>query len=343
MISEKASNSPLIYDVTLRDGSHANQHGFTSAFCSAYIDSAYAAGLRLIEIGHGNGLGGSSLHIGRLKDPELWEPVAEKAASYSDLRFGVHVIPGLATFADIDTAIAQGIRVFRIACHCTEADTTESYIDYASNRGQEVWGLLMMAHMIKPDHLAREAKKMESYGASRIVFLDSAGALTPSMVHNITQELREVVEVPVGFHAHNNLHAAVANSLSALAAGCESIDACAGGYGAGAGNLSLEAFVALLEKDGKKTGLDIKQLTTLAALIEQHYPSSLPKVDSLSTATGYYGVFSGFKPKILEAAAVYEVDAMDIIAALGISQVIAGQEDQIISAASKLAHQAKFP
>lgn len=339
MISQVGLNAPLLYDVTLRDGSHANQHGFTSSFCSTYIDKAYEAGLRYIEIGHGNGLGGSSLHIGRLKDPELWEPVAEKASRHSDLHFGVHVIPGLATFADIDRAIEHGIRVFRIACHCTEADTTETYIDFASNRGMEVWGLLMMAHMINPDHLAREAKKMESYGASRIVFLDSAGALTPSMVRNITQELREVVEVPVGFHAHNNLHAAVANSLSALDSGCESIDACARGYGAGAGNLSLEAIVALMEKDGQATGLDIKRLTSLAALIEQHYSSSLPKVDSLSTATGYHGVFSGFKPKILEAAAAYKIDAMDIIAALGESQVIAGQEDQIIATAAKLSQQ----
>jgi 4-hydroxy 2-oxovalerate aldolase len=197
----------------------------------------------------------------------------------------------------------------------------------------------MMAHMIKPDHLAREAKKMESYGASRIVFLDSAGALTPSMVRNITLELCDALEVPVGFHAHNNLHAAVANSLTALSAGCQSIDACTRGYGAGAGNLSLEAFVALLEKDGHTTGLDIKQLTTLAALIEQNFSSSLPKVDSLSTATGFYGVFSGFKPKILEASAVYEVDPMDIISALGKLQVIAGQEDQIIATAEKLAQQ----
>ena len=333
---------PLLYDVTLRDGSHANQHGFTSDFCSTYIDSAYAAGLRYIEIGHGNGLGGSSLHIGRLKAPDLWEVVAAKASKYKDLRIGVHVIPGLATFDDLDVAIENGVRVFRIACHCTEADITETYIDYAAKRDQEVWGLLMMAHMIKPDYLAREAKKMESYGASRIVFLDSAGALTPSMVSNITHELREVLEVSVGFHGHNNLHAAVANSLSALASGCQSIDACARGYGAGAGNLSLEAFVALLEKDGHETGFDIKRLTGLATLLEKHLPSSLPQVDSFSTATGFYGVFSGFKPKILEAAASYEVDAMDLIAELGQSQVIAGQEDQIIATASKLAQQSEL-
>lgn len=334
-------NNPLIYDVTLRDGSHANQHAFTAEFCSAYIDKAHAAGLRYIEVGHGNGLGGSSLHIGRLKDEKIWAAVADKSATYPDLHIGVHVIPGLATFADMDTAISHGVRTFRVASHCTEADTTETYIDYAAGRDLEVWGLLMMAHMITPDHLAREAKKMETYGASRIVVLDSAGALTPSMVTRISEELRSLVEIPIGFHAHNNLHAALANSLAALSAGCTSIDACARGYGAGAGNLSLEAFAAVLEKEGLQPGLDLRQLTDLSATIEREYAGSLPKVDSLSTATGFYGVFSGFKPKILEAAAAYNVDPMDIIAALSRDQVIAGQEDQIIASAALLAEEAR--
>ena len=331
--------APLFYDVTLRDGSHANGHAFTAEFCSDYIDNAYRAGLRYIELGHGNGLGGSSLHIGRLKDPLLWQVVAKKATDYRDLKLGAHVIPGLATFADLDRAAEMGVHIFRIASHCTEADTTETYINHVAERGQEAWGLLLMSHMIKPDQLAREAKKMESYGASRIVFLDSAGALTPLMVGRITGEIRSVVELPVGFHAHNNLHAAVANSLAAITSGCDSIDACARGYGAGAGNLSLEALVALLEKDEIPTGLELKKLIALAALIEQHHASTLPTVDSLSIATGYYGVFSGFKPKILEAAASFDVDPMDIIAELGKAQVIAGQEDQIIATASELAQE----
>ena len=120
-------------------------------------------------------MGGSSLHIGYLKDPECLEVVTKEVQNYKDLKLGVHIIPGLATFKDIDNAIENGVNIFRIACHCTEADTTETYMNYVNKCDREVWGLLMMAHMIKPDHIAREAKKMESYGASRIVFLDSAG------------------------------------------------------------------------------------------------------------------------------------------------------------------------
>ena len=257
-------SSTIFYDVTLRDGSHANRHSFNTEFCDSYIDLAYAAGIRHIELGHGNGLGGSSLHIGKLKEPDIYQIIGEKKRQYNDLNFGVHVIPGLATFDDIEVASDMGVSIFRVASHCTEADTTETYIDYALKKGHSAWGLLMMSHMVKADQLAREAKKMESYGAERIVFLDSAGALTPKMVKKITNEISNTVEIPVGFHAHNNLHAAIANSLAAIDAGCSTIDGCARGYGAGAGNLCMEALVALLEKDGISTGLDFPNLSKLS-------------------------------------------------------------------------------
>lgn len=326
----------LIYDVTLRDGSHANRHSFSKLFCDRYIDEAYKAGLRHIEIGHGNGLGGSSLHIGKLANPDSFELISEKTEKYKDLVVGVHVIPGLATFGDMDDVAGQGARLFRVACHCSEADTCETYIEHARNKGLEAWGLLMMVHMIKPDHLAREAKKLESYGATRIVLLDSAGAMTPKMVKEMSAEVLSVIDVPLGFHGHNNLHAAVANSLAAIESGCTSVDGCTRGYGAGAGNLSIEALVALLEKDGVKTGIDTRRIMRLAIMIEKEFKTSLPEVDSLSTATGFSGVFSGFKSKIKEAAEVYGIDELELIEELGRLQTIAGQEDQIIATAAEL-------
>ena len=325
--------NPLLYDVTLRDGSNANNQGFGSDFYHSYIDKSYAAGIRRIEIGHGYGLGGSSLHIGPLKDSGIWDVVASKARQYPELRIGVHLIPGLATFEDIDFCIEHGVKVFRVASHCTEADTTETYINYAASRGLEVWGLLMMCHMAEPEKLVEEAGKLASYGACRVVFLDSAGALTPAAVQEIGEKLVAALDLPVGFHAHNNLNAAVANSLAALAAGCKSIDASAGGYGPGAGNLSLESLVAILEKDGQSTGADIMKLMELAAVIEDAYGSTMPKCNSISTATGFHGLFSGFRPKILEAASTYGVNPFELIEALGKQQVIAGQEDQIIATA----------
>ena len=326
----------IFYDVTLRDGSHANSHSFTKDFCLRYIKQAYNSGIRYIELGHGNGIGGSSLHIGQLLEEDLYGVIDKSKKEFPDLKFGAHVIPGLAKFDCVKSAVDNGVSILRVASHCSEADTTETFIEYGTNLGCEVWGLLMMSHMIEPDHLAREAEKMELYGASRIVFLDSAGALTPKKVKEITFEIISLINVPLGFHAHNNLHAAVANSLAAMNEGCTSIDFATRGYGAGAGNLSGEAFISILEKDGFDSKLNLNQLMKLSLLIENNFKSTLPNVDSLSVATGYSGIFSGFKKRIIEASKEYEVDPIQLIKKLGILQVIAGQEDQIIESASEL-------
>lgn len=330
-------NAPILYDVTLRDGSNANNQCFTSHFYSSYIDKAYAAGLREIEVGHGYGLGGDSLHIARLQDGGIWEVVSDKITQYPDLRFGVHLIPGLATFEDIDTAVDLGISIFRVATHCTEADLARTYIQHVSSKGLQPWGLLMMCHMGDPDVLIKEAQKLESFGARHVVFMDSAGSLTPSVVQHISELLVAKLNVPVGFHAHNNLSAAVANSLVALAAGCQTLDTSVCGYGPGSGNLPLESFVSILQRDGWVTPFHVNEILALAAFVEGELAPSMPRTNSISTATGFYGLFSGFKPRILEAASVYGIDAFQLIEVLGQQQVIAGQEDQIIAMAQVMA------
>ncbi len=323
------------YDVTLRDGSHANKHQFSKQFCSDYIEVAHKAGIKYIELGHGNGLGGDSLHIGRSKE-NTYDVLENCNSKYSNIKFGVHIIPGLATFEDMQKAKNKGLSIFRIASHCSESDTTETYMDKAINLGAEVWGLLMMSHMIPPDQLAKEAEKMQSFGAERIVFLDSAGALTPKMVKNICEEILSKIKIPLGFHAHNNLHAAVANSIAAIDNGCSSLDVCSRGYGAGAGNLSLEAILSILKKDGFQTDLDFQRIIELALFIERSFPDSLPIIDAISTASGHYGLFSGFKKRIIEASKEFNINPIKLIEELGNQNIIAGQEDQIIISASEL-------
>ena len=150
-----------------------------------------------------------------------------------------------------------------------------------------------------------------------------------------------MIEIPLGFHAHNNLNAAVANSIAALENGCTSIDACTRGYGAGAGNLSLEALIGLLQLDGIKTGLEFKKLMDLSLLIEENFSESLPCVDTLSTATGYHGLFSGFKKKIIETSQKFKISPIKLIERLGEANVIAGQEDQIIETAAEISQEGK--
>lgn len=325
----------LIYDVTLRDGSHAIQHQLTKDMVVSYARLAESAGIPMIEVGHGNGLGASSLLVGQslLTDYEMLEAARENLVS---TKLGIHVMPGLATIKrDIKKAFDIGVDVIRCASHCTEADTTERHISYAREKGKQVFGILMMSHMASKEILVEEALKMASYGAEALIIMDSAGAYLPRDVNDRIEALVGELNIPVGFHAHNNLSMAIANSVAAVEAGASIVDCSARGFGAGAGNAQLEVLVAVLEKMGYKTGIDLYKLLDASDLAENIFKHP-PIIKPISIVSGLAGVFSGFAKHVERIALEYNVDPRDIFFKLGERKVIAGQEDVIIEVASEL-------
>ncbi|KFN39359.1 MAG: 4-hydroxy-2-oxopentanoic acid aldolase [Sulfuricurvum sp. MLSB] len=330
------SSQVLLYDVTLRDGSHAIRHQLTKEQIIEYAQMADNAGVGVVEVGHGIGLGASSLQIGKslLSDEEMLR-IAREHLNKSLL--GIHVVPGYATVSkDISKAIDCGVDVVRVAAQCTEADTTEQHISYVREKGRRVYGGLMMAHMLSPELLVQEALKMESYGAEGITILDSAGAFLPDDVAERVKLLTASLKIPVGFHAHNNLGLAIANSLAAVKAGAHIIDGSICGFGGGAGNASIELLAAVFEKQGFETGAHLYKLLDMADRAEELF-KVLPKITSSSIVSGMSGVVSVFSKPVARAAEIYNVDPRDIYFELGRRGAIAGQEDLIIEVAQQLA------
>lgn len=334
--------SILISDPTLRDGNHALQHQLNSEQIAKYCMAAEAAGIPIVEVGHGNGLGASSLQLGiaKLSDNEL---IGIARTHLKKSRLGVHIIPGFATIEkDLRPAIENGVDVVRVASHCSEADITERHIQFIRSQEKTVYGVLMMAHMIGSKELLIEAKKMEAYGAQGIVFMDSAGNFLPQDVMERVQILVEHLAIPIGFHAHNNLGLAIANSLAAVEAGASILDGCARGFGAGAGNTQLEVLVGVLERKGYHTGIDFYKMLDASDLAEQALLKEIPSIKPLSIISGLAGVFSGFLKPVLARAKEFDVDPRDIFIELGRRKIIAGQEDIILEVADNLAKKAKL-
>lgn len=324
------------FDATLRDGSHAINHQLTEDQIRDYCLMMDDAGMYTIVVGHGNGLGASSLQVGLslLTDHEMLT-VARKYLSHTKL--GVYMIPGFGTIKDqLMPAIDDGVDLFKIGCHCTEADTTKSHIEYLAKNNKEVYGILMMYHMASPEKILEESQKMQSYGAKGVILMDSAGASTMEAVQRTISLLVENLNIQVGFHSHNNLGLAVANMYVAIQEGAEIIDGTLAGFGAGAGNCQLEALGALLQKNKVKLDINLYKMFDCSDQVMPKIMGYKVSPDSVSIVSGLAGVFSAFKIHVIRAAKTFGVDARDIFMEVGRRKAVGGQEDIIVEVAQEL-------
>ncbi|WP_428422746.1 4-hydroxy-2-oxovalerate aldolase [Methylibium sp.] len=329
-----------VHDMTLRDGMHPKRHLMTLKQMTEVAVGLDAAGVELIEVTHGDGLGGASVTYGQPAhtDQEYLSAVIPlmKRANVSAL-----LIPGIGTVDHLMMAKDLGVASIRVATHCTEADVSEQHIAKARHLGLDTVGFLMMAHMAGPETLVAQAKLMESYGANCIYVTDSAGYMLP---HDVTSRLEAVraalkPETELGFHGHHNLAMGVANSIAAVAAGANRIDAAAAGLGAGAGNTPLEVFVAVCDRMGIETGVNLFAIQDVAEDLVVPMMDHVIRVDRDSLTLGYAGVYSSFLLFAKRAEKKYGIPAREIVVELGRRGMVGGQEDMIEDTALTMARE----
>lgn len=324
-----------IVDTTLRDGSHAVSHSYTTEQVRAVAGGLDRAGVGIIELSHGDGITGSTYNYGFSAVDEM-ELLSAASAEISRARLAVLLIPGIGTVEDLKHAKAKGASAVRVATHVTEADISEQHIGAAKTMGMFACGFLMMVHMSEPEAIAEQAGMMEGYGADYINLADSAGCLLPDDVKRRIEAVRKAVKIPVGFHAHNNLGVAVANSLAAVESGAEYIDATLRGLGAGAGNTQLEILAGVLQRLGYDTGLDFYGLMDLAENVLEPIMKRPQVISNASIMLGYAGVYSSFLLHVYRAAEKFGLEPRDILVELGRRKMVGGQEDMIIDVAYQL-------
>lgn len=325
-----------LIDSTLRDGSHAISHQYFAEDVIKIVAGLDAAGVQVIEIAHGDGLGGSSFNYGfsAVSEKEL---IAQACDTAQTAQIACLLLPGIGLADDLREVRELGVSVARIAVHCTEADITEQHIRVAKDLGMEAIGFLMMAHMNSPEGLVEQALLMQSYGADTIYIADSAGAMTVDDVRHRVSALVGALEVPVGVHAHNNLSMAVANSIAAYEEGARNLDGTSAGLGAGAGNCPTEILAAVSAKYGIETGVDPLALMDVAEDVVRPLMPRQQVIDRAGLLLGYAGVYGSFLLHAERAAQRYGVPQSEIILELGRRKVVGGQEDMIIDVALELA------
>ncbi|GMO01251.1 4-hydroxy-2-oxovalerate aldolase [Parageobacillus thermoglucosidasius] len=325
-----------ITEVALRDGSHAIAHQYTVDQVVKIAKALDEANVPYIEVAHGDGLAGSSLQYGLSRTNEL-ELIEAAVSVCKQSKIAVLLLPGIGTMKDLQQVAGLGAKMARIATHVTEADVSAQHIGLAKELGMETVGFLMMAHMAPVEKLVEQAKLMESYGADAVYVVDSAGALLPHEVRDRIRALKQHVGVEIGFHGHNNLSLAMANSLVAIEEGATRIDGSVRCLGAGAGNTQTEVLVAVLDRLGVKTGIDLYKMMDLAEEIVAPMLPAPQEITRDSLVLGYAGVYSSFLLHARRIAEKLGMDARDILVELGKRKVVGGQEDMIVDVALEMA------
>lgn len=325
----------IINDCTLRDGMHALAHQYSVEQMVSIAKKLDEAKVDIIEVSHGDGLNGNSVNYGFSAHTEA-EYLTAVREVLTHSRLAALLLPGIGTREDIAMARDLGVDTIRIATHCTEADIARQHIEYARSLEMDVVGFLMMAHMIPTAELVEQARLMESYGAHCVYVTDSAGALLMDETREKISAIREALDCQIGFHNHHNLGLGVANTIIAIEAGADRVDGSVAGMGAGAGNCPLEVLIAVTDRMGIETGVELYPLIDAADNLVRPLQRRPVQTDGNSLMLGYAGVYSSFLLHTERAAKLHGVDPRDILVELGERGMIGGQEDMIVDVALDL-------
>jgi len=299
-----------LIDVTLRDGSNAVDFQFSKEETYGIVSGLSKAGIQWIEVGHGLGLRASQAGKKPAKESdETYITTARKAAGEANI--GCFFSLGIGTVEDLHLAKSWGLDFIRIGPNASLEDVQRSipYIEAAKKSGLLVHCCMRKAYAVTPNEFADQVAQLAAAGCDHAIIMDSAGNLLPNQVkeyiYACKDRLRGCTDIKIGFHAHDNMGLANANTLQAIEAGADSIDTCLGGLGRSAGNANTEQMVAILQRMGVCKA-DLFQLMDLSdQFIGNRAKEAL---DSIALIYGYAGFHSAFSGLLQESAKKYHVD-----------------------------------
>lgn len=326
----------VVLDATLRDSGYAIHFQFSARDTRNLCQGLEKAGVAMIEVGHGLGLGASSVKHGVALETDE-DYLSAAAGALTKARFGAFFIPGIGSKENIAGAVRQGMHFVRVGYEVTEIDIARPFVDYAKELGLEVSLNPMKSYAVSSAEFGRIAERVEGWGSvDTLCVVDSAGSMLPRDVAEYTRAAREHCSLALGFHGHNNLGMANANCLAAVEEGASFVDGTLRGMGRSAGNAQTEILAYALHKAGYQSDVDPVTLfnvitTYLEPLMLQ--PQGIPPLEALYGMTQFH---SSHLPRFRRALAKFDVDLKRLIMAVSKIDCINPSDDLIESVARDL-------
>lgn len=176
----------------------------------------------------------------------------------------------------VQASLANGIDIIRIFDALNDTRNLKTSIEatkkYAQKEGRgHVQATL--CYTISPVHniesFVKLAKELENMGADSICIKDMAGLLTPYVAYELVSEIKKAVKIPLQLHTHFTSGVGDMTYLKAVEAGVDVIDTAMSPLAYGTSQPATEAMVATLKDTPYDTGLDLDQLSDIAAYFTQ--------------------------------------------------------------------------
>lgn len=299
MLMTATHREPIVLDTTVRDGSYAVNFQYTDDDVRRIVGDLDAAGIPYIEIGHGVTIGAAAAQGPAAHTDEEYFRAARSVVR--NARLGAVIVPALARIETVDLA-GDYLDFLRICVIATEFELVMPFVERAQSKGLEVSIQLVKSHLFEPDVLAAAGKRARDVGVRIVYVVDTTGTFLPEDARRYVEALRGASDVSVGFHGHNNLAMAVANTLEAFDAGADFLDGTLMGFGRGAGNCQIECLVAALQRRGHLAAVDLDRIFDAARSDMLGRSPQSYGIDPWEISFGFHGLDS-LQVKHLRAAA----------------------------------------
>ena len=311
---------PDVLEVTLRDGSYLIDFQFTAEDTATIAAALERIGFHWIEIGHGLGLNASQSGKGlaAASDEEYMQAAAQ---GLSHAKWGMFFIPGIGREEDIRLAASYGMSFLRIGTNVTETAQAEPYIALAKELSLIVSYNAMKSYAVSPSEFGTVVAQVHKWGADIACLVDSAGSMDPDSVAAYLRAAKAESSSPLGYHGHDNLSLAMANTLRAIEEGAVLVDSSLQGMGRSAGNTVTEVLVAILQRRGALPHIDLKAAMDVGQGLIQPLLGKRG-IDPMAVTGGLAKFHSSFTGKVQGYARKHDIDVRDLIVRLC-------QEDQV--------------
>ncbi|NLY70848.1 MAG: 2-isopropylmalate synthase [Clostridiales bacterium] len=153
----------------------------------------------------------------------------------------------------------------------TEEDIIErsvQSIEYAKSKNLKVVYFGYDTTRANWSFLERLLTRVKIAGPDSVGVVDTVGCILPEAMKKLISDIKQLIDLPVEVHVHNDLGLATANTLAAVAGGAEVVHVCVNGLGERAGNATLDEIAVGLNvfyNLGKQ--INLSNLTELSSEI----------------------------------------------------------------------------